>query len=278
RGVLGFVRDLPQVGFVAVGALLVAAALSAVRVDADRTAGPVAGPPPVVPTPIAGCASGTADPSGGAYVGPAAADSVPAYVRGQGRLLAACAAVAPDRRALAVVSLPRPATPGDTAGALRGVTVDTAYVVVPGHESTPYRLDLTGARDGTVAVAAAIGAAYAAAQAQFEQDRMLELARADSVRVTDPGEAAGRAAFVARAGADDMAAGQLRSRCACVYGAVVSGRIRTLAALRTSSVRVIALAPAGAVAAKVVARPLLPAETTALSGAAAPVVPEAGEL
>lgn len=279
RGALGWVRELPQVGFVAVGALLVAAALGAVRVDADRSAGPVAtGPQTARVTPIAGCASGTADPSGDAYVGPATAASVPAYVRGQNRLLTACARAAPGEQALAVVSLPEPATPGDTAGALRGVTVTRAYVLVEGQPGTPYQLDLSGARDGTVAVAASIGAAYAVAEQQFDQDRMLQLAQAGSVQVTDPAEAAGKAAFVAQADADELAAGQLRSRCACVYGAVVSGPIRALAALRTSSVRVVALAPIGAVAAGITGRPLLPDETTTLSGAAAPVVPRAGEL
>lgn len=279
RGVLGFVRDLPQVGFVVVGVLLVAATLGAVRAGADRSAGPPAPERQVAGVvDIVGCPAGTTDPSGGAYVGPAPADTVDSYLRIQDRLLATCVSAAPGQHLLAVVSLPRPATPGDTAAALRGVTVHRAYVVIEGHESTPYELDLTGARDGTVAVAASISAAYAATQAQFEQDRMLELAQADSVEVTNPTEAAGKAAFVAKAADDELAAGKLRSQCACVYGAVVSGPIRALAALQTSSVRVVALAPVGAVATRITVRPLLPTETTALSDAAAPVVPEAGDL
>lgn len=278
RGLLGFVREVPPVGFVLVGALLVAATLGAVRVDADTSAGPSSAPPPLRAAAIAGCPSGTADPSGAAYVGPADAAAVPAYVTSQNRLLGACAAAAPDQVALAVVSLPQPATPSDAAGALRGTTVTRAYVVVPGQEAAPYELDLTGARDGTVAVAASISAAYAAAQSQFEQDRTLELAQATSVQVTNATEAAGKAAFVAKADADELAAGNLRNQCACVYAAVVSGPIRVLAALRTSSVRVVALAPAGAVATKITVRPLLPTETATLSDAAAPVVPEAGDL
>lgn len=274
--VLGFVRDVPQAGFVAVGALLVAAALGAVSVGAGRSAGPASAGAPNGRA-IPGCASGTADPEGGAYVGPASSAVVSAYVHDQDRLLAACAAAAPDQPALALVSLPQPATPGDAAGALRGVTVDTAYVVIPGQGSTPYRLSLTGAQGGTVAVAASISAGYAAAQAQLEQDRMLELAQADSMQGTDPAGAAGRQAFVAQADADELAAGQLRIQCPCVYGAVVSGPIRALAALRTSSVRVVALAPAGSRADKITARPLLPTETTMLSDAAPPVVPEAGQ-
>jgi hypothetical protein len=278
RGLLGFVREVPPVGFVVVGAVLVAATLGAVRVGADTSARPSSGPPPPGATAIAGCASGTADPTGGAYVGPSDADAVSAYVETQNQLLASCAAAAPDQRTLAVVSLPQPATPSDAAGALRGVAVASAFIVIPGREKAPYELDLTGARDGTVAVAASISAAYAAAQAQFEQDRMLELAQANSVEVTNPTEAAGKAAFVAQADADELAVGNLRGQCACVFGAVVSGPIRALAALRTSSVRVVALAPAGADAAKITARPLLPSETTSLSDASAPVVPEAGNL
>lgn len=277
RGALGVVRDLPQVGFVAVGALLVAGALGAVRVDADQAAGPS---PAALPrsSPIPGCASGTADPEGGAYVGPSGARPLGAYVRGQARLLAACAAAAPTRPALAVVSLPQARTPSDAASALTGVSVDVAFIALPGQAASPYRLPLTGARGGTAAVAASISAAYAGAQAQFEQDRRLELAQADSVEVTNPTEAAGRAAFVAQADADERAAAQLRGQCACVYGALVSGPIRTLAALTTGAVRSVALAPAGAVAVQVLARPLLPTETAALSAAAAPVVPRAGEL
>lgn len=278
RGILGFVREVPPVGFVLVGALLVAGTLGAVRVDADTSPGSSSGPLPARATAITGCASGTADPTGGAYVGPAGTAVIPAYIQRQDQLLTSCAAAAPDQQALALVSLPQPATPSNAAGALRGVTVTTAYVVIEGHETSPYQLDLTGAGDGTVAVAASISAAYAGTQAQFEQDRMLEQAQADSVQVTNPTEAAGKQTFVAQADADELAAGKLRSQCACVYGAVVSGPIRALAALRTSSVRVVALAPAGAVAAKITVRPLLPSETTALSDAAAPVVARAGEL
>lgn len=276
-GVLGFVRDLPQLGFVAIGALLVAAALGAVRVDATAAPGPAPNTARAV-TPIAGCASGTADPSGGAYVGPSDSAAVPAYVDSQRRLLAACTAAAPGQPALAVVSLTRASTPDDAAAALRGVTADTAYVVLDGQDATPYALALTGGHGDAAAVAASISAAYAAAQAQFEEDRRLQLSQADSIEVTNPTEAAGKAAFVAQADADALAAGRLRDQCACVYGALVSGPIHTLAALPAGAVRVVALAPAGAVAAKVVARPLLPTETTTLSTAAAPAVPEAGDL
>ena len=262
RGPLGLVRETPQVGLVAVGLLLAAGAFGAVRVGGQAGGGTAGAAASAVPVAVPGCPSGTAAPGGAAYVGPPGNGPLAGYLDAQNRLLDACAAAAPDARAMAVVSLPQPVTPSDVAGALRGVTVATAYVVLPGRGSTPYALPLHGARGGTVAVAAAVSAAYAAAQVLFEQDRTVEQSRARQ----------------AQADADELAVGQLRDRCACVYGALVIGTVRQLAALRTSSVRLVALAPAGTAAAKVTARPLLPAETTAPSQAAVPTPVVAGEL
>jgi hypothetical protein len=279
RGVLGFVRDLPQAGFVVIGALIIVAALAIVHIDAETHSVSDA-TSPGAPVAIAkGCPAGELPPGeGAADVGPDGSESVPAYIAMTASTFSACLAADPAASFYAVVSFDRLKTPADAAAALNGATVLDAFVDLAGATDSPRVLPLTGADDGVVRVTASITAGYAAAAGQFEQDGMLQSAQANSIVATNAVERAGKASFEQAAQADAYQAHQLDVSCACTYGAVVVGRLSELATLRTSDVRAIDLAPAGTVASGLTARPLLPTETTTLSAAAEPTTVVAGNL
>jgi hypothetical protein len=193
-------------------------------------------------------------------------------------VLAACDRASPNAQLFAVISLSSEENPATAAVDLRAVTLLQAFVQLPADTASPRVLGLTDASDGSVKVEAALDAAFATAQAAFLADRTDQLTFANSVTATTPVEVAGKADAEAAAATDELSAGELRTECSCIYGAVAFGSVANLAALATSDVRVIALAPAGTDADGLTARPLLPSEKATLGKAAAPTPVVAGDI
>lgn len=274
RGILRVVADLPQLGLLVVGLLLVAGAVAAIEVTGDG--GSDGSSTNGTTTVATACPVGRA--AGSAFVGPLGDTALSTYITQQDRNLTACARSSAASRLLAVVSFHDAESPAAASQDLRGVSVGQVFAQLPANPASPRVLPVTGPQDGSTQLEASIDDAYDAAQQAFLADRSAQLMFADSVTAATPLDVAGKADAQATAAKDALQAAQLRLRCACIYGAVVSGRVADLQALRTSAVRVIALAPAGTTAGGLTARPLLPTERGALGAAAAPTPVVAGSI
>lgn len=289
-GALGYIREVPQLAFVAVALVLVAATLAALGLTGgtpahpDRTTGAFGS---LAPSALRTCPLGLAA-DGTAYVGPATAAPLARYAAGRRRLLIQCAQNAPHALALAVVSLDGPATP-DAAAALFGdTTVLQVFVTLPTAPSMPRLLPLTAAGAASAAslpagsggpeLPAAIRAAFVAAATQFADDEGLQVSQADSITSSDPILLAGKNDFLSAARADRAQETALRDACRCVYGALVEATLQQLLSLNDPGVRLVDLAPVGALPAGVTGRPLLPSERSRIGTAAPPTPVVAGSL
>lgn len=127
-GRLGTGRRVGWIG-VAVAVLVAAAgvgtAAASGSAEGPRTVAATAG----LPCGLAGAVQGTA------YIGPPPGSSLSGYARARQRVLAACAAAAPTRSGLAVVSLRAGQPPAGLGAALTATVIDRVYLQVPGHRA-----------------------------------------------------------------------------------------------------------------------------------------------
>lgn len=275
RGPFRVLAELPQLGFVILGALIcVALAVVGQRLgdtrqaaaDANRHGGPPAGPAAAATAPTAEQAIPSVLPD--PVVGPVAGTTLADYVPPRLQELRSRAVAAPDAPALAVVSLsayvPASAVP-DLLGA--GVRVEAVLVHVP--------VAVAGKRSptpaGVVAVpgdpASALRTGLGRLADDLDRQARDNQGQADSITtIYNPSVQAQKDAFVQEAKVQRLEVATLRGGGPSVYAVLASGPTRALAAVVTRPrVRLVDLGAEGLVVADAEPHGLLPEDATAVS-------------
>lgn len=258
-GLLGLVRDVPQVGAVGLALLLsIAAITTGVRIGGNNKDNTAPDLPAVLPTI--------------ATVGPFPNEDVASYLAAAQASLMQAAAQSPSQQLYAIADFEAARTPEEAAVALPGVTPELIFV----------RVRVTGAKQ-TFPSESEQFSGYPALKAALTVHNLPGDALADYLSLASALERAAtdNTTFAnsigANATADDLAqkaaqlkdarhyraeAAAFRSGCACVYAVVVRGSARTLLdILDSGKVRVIDPASPGVALREIRWTPLLP-ETT----------------
>lgn len=288
RGLLGFVREVPQVGYLASGAVIIAGTLGALSMRNTGAGGTGTGARTGSDGTRGGAATGCPLPrtsDGIAAVGPDSGTAVSGYLGSRRSLVDACAAADPTMPALAVVSFTTSLSPQRAAVLLAGTTTTQLYAVLPSATGTARLLPVatdtgqTTSAVTTVSLATSFMAAFTSAAVQFAADATSQESQAGSVTSSDPAQLAFRADFLTAAKADRAREQALREGCSCAYGALVQAPFAQLQRLAgTSGVRLVDPAPLGTAQEGLTARPVLPAERTAIGSSGPPTPIRAGQL
>jgi hypothetical protein len=223
RGPLALVRDVPQLGAVAIAALVLANAVTiSQRIHPNRAAAKPAATRSASPAP--------GDPDDG-HLGPLLGDKVPLYIQSAKEHLLRTAAGSPDGQVIAVISLRSYQTPEQVNALLPGIDVLRVFFRAP--------LRLPNGEVHDVAVHSLVvdtrkAIARAGASRQAEANELRKVA------ATIRNDAAMKAEQEKDARIYQQEANLLRGGCDCVFGVVVRAKLRVLADLLNSApVRVV---------------------------------------
>lgn len=253
-GPLAFLRDVPQIGFVVIGLVFLAAAGTAVSREAAKNRlgqqQTVAGPGPTSAT--------QAPVEGDSTLGPAVGDTVPAYLKVAAQGLAAADKSAPDTARVALVSFTAYQTPTQVQTMLSGYQVVRVYLRAKagGKEAAQLPVEVKGDLAGI------LKKAYAqAARGRLDAQKAYQ-GYVDSLEVTTKEDQAFKDLYAAFARSTGIEAREYQHSCACVYAAVVSAAPSKLLALRSrAGVRALQVAAKGLVLQGIQVLPLLPEVT-----------------
>ncbi|GAC1327186.1 MAG: hypothetical protein NVSMB13_13230 [Mycobacteriales bacterium] len=262
RGPLALVRDVPQLGLLAIAAIfLIAAATVVTRRTPPRPAN-AAGPaaqPTGSPTAVTAVAA--------ARVGPIDGTPVSGYLEAARTELARRVARDPAETAYAVVDFAAYRTPAETAAAIAavpGLALSRALARLSMADQPTDVLDVS-----VRALPGDLAAAFAAESAR-RRDEATELRRlAASIEGSSRDETTYKAYYAASAATAQAEADAYGRSCPCVFAVVLSGRLTALSALAgRPEVRVVDPAPVGVPANVLVFAGLLPEQT----GTVTPIV------
>ncbi len=247
-GLLGLLRDVPQLAALLVAVVFLAAGgLFVLTRSGDDRAVPAPGRPAASSEP-----SGT---SAGTVLGPAEGTAIDDYLARAGDRTTQVATDDPDGRYAALVLLTDYATPAEVSSLLAGVEVRTVYVrAAPAGElaevfevSTPSELAPT------------LQAFYGGTASAKGEDATEFQGLADSIEATSEEENAAKEAYVADAQRASAEATAYSADCACVFTAVVVATAAALSELAGSpEVRGVELAGRGALVDQLQILPLQP--------------------
>lgn len=221
-GLLGLLRDVPQLAALLAAVLFMAAAglYLLARSGDDRSAGPQ--DDPRAPATVA-----PSLPATDLVLGPQEGDDIAGYLAEAAARTAALAVQDPEVRLLALVSFTDYATAQAAAELLSPVQVRQAYLRAPEAGGLAEVLEVTSSAD----LGPTLAASYARTAATKQADAAEFQALADSIEETSPEETAAKQAYAADAGRAAVEAAAYAADCACVFAAVVEGTARALAAL-----------------------------------------------
>jgi len=257
-GPLSVFRDVPQLGFVVIGLVFVAGAVTAVSweaaknrlaqqqtvVDQGSTAGAIL--------------PGGAEGAGNSTLGPAVGDMAPTYLADVAKTLAAAEKTAPDQTRVALVSFSAYQDPAQLRSMMSGYHVVRIYLraKVGGMGAAQLPFDV---KDD---LGATLNESYAQAARGRADLQKSYLGYVDTLQVVTKEDQAFRDTYAAFGTAAGAEAKGYQSGCACVFAAVVSAASSMLPALRARiGVRAIQAAPAGALLLSLRVSPLLPEVT-----------------
>ncbi len=252
-GPLSVLRDVPQLGVVVIGLVLVAGAGTAVSREAasnrlvQQRTGVDPGPTGRAILPGGGEGAGT--------LGPAVGDRAATYAAGAAKGLAVAEQTAPDGVRVALVSFSTYQGPEQLRSMMSGYHVVRIYL--------RSALGGKGAAQLPFAVNGDLGVTLSESYAKAARGRA-DLQRSylgyvDTLQVVAEQDRSLRDAYAALATAAGAEARAYRSGCQCVFAAVVSAAPSSLPTLRARiGVRAIQVAPAGALLASLRVSPLLP--------------------
>lgn len=229
-GALAWLRDIPQLGALAIGLIVVTAGATVVtRQEARPPPTEVASGPPV----------GPATPGEGGLVGPMIGDDVLTYVDEAERRLEVRAAGEPDEEVYAVVSFGAYRSPVEAAALLiPGITAIKGFYRVP-----PRPREQTDLLEFAIGDGALVPEAVRAFEqrAAFRTGEVRELDQVNTT-TTDPAQHAYNSATAAQYRREAAA---LKQRCACLYGVAVQAKLRVLQELAgRTGIRLVDAAPA----------------------------------
>ena len=249
RGPLAVVREVPQVGLVAVAAVFLAGAGVALARGGDD--GPRG--------------ASTSVSASSRVLGPEVGADVQAYVETSREAAVERARDRPDAEHLALVSLSEYRTPEAVAELLGGLEVQRAYLRVPADDPSEV---LSAEVSDLVADLAPLYAATAARKAQDQR----EFARlAATIDATSAEQREFKEFYELSARIAGREAEAYRNGCACVFSVVVRSTAATLAELPAlQGVRAVELAAAGVTLQELRIRPLGPEATTTVEAGADP--------
>ena len=242
-GPLAPFRNVPQLGFVVIGLVLLAAAGTAVSlvaatnrhaqqqtvVDPGRTGGAIR--------------PGSDDRAGDNTLGPAVGDMVSTYLAKVAKSLAVAENSSPEGTRVALVSFSTYQDPAQLRSMMSASHVLRIYLraKVGGKGAAQLPFAVTGDLGAT------LSEAYAKAARGRADQRSSYRGYVDTLQVVTAADQALRDTYAAFASAAGAEAEAYQSGCACVFAAVVSAAPSTLPALRARiGVRAIQVAPEGA--------------------------------
>jgi hypothetical protein len=264
-GPLAVFRDVPQLGFVVIGLVFLAATGTAVSREAAQNrlaqqqavVDPGAGTGPILPG-SEGEVSST--------LGPAVGDTVPAYVALAKQGLVAVQKSKDGR--LALVSFRAYLTPAQLTVLFGGAKVVRVYLRSRqgGKDAAQLPVDVSGD------LAYTLGKAYAqAAHGRLLAQRAYQR-YVDTLTVATKEDKAFKDLYATFAASTGREAKDYQRSCACVYAAVVSGSPSVLSGLAAkAAVRAVQTGPAGVALTSLEVLPLLPEVTGVVPAAQAPV-------
>lgn len=248
-GLLGLVRDVPQVAALVVAAVFLGAGAFVLDRAADQRAEQRLDVPGVEQ-------AAPAAPS--QALGPDVGADVTAYLDRTRQDTLALAQTDGDGRYIALVQLADYVTPAALEEALQGLGVGQVYVRAPAAGELAEVIEVPTPSDPVQALRAVYERTAAERRAQEQEFRGL----ADSIEGTAPQDADDKAAYLAdadRVAAEAMAYG---AACACVFAAVVEETAAALAGLlETPAVRSVEVAGRGSELAALEVRPLWPEQS-----------------
>jgi hypothetical protein len=246
RGLIGLVRDVPQLAALVVAALFLAAGAFVLdRASDDRQAQRL--DLPGVEEEVPDAASSALGPEVGA--------DVAAYLSRAREDLSALAERDGDGRYLALVLLSDYVTPTALSSVLQGLAVRQVYLRAPVAGELAEVIEVPTPGDPL----ASLGAVYARTAADKREQEREFRALADSIEGTGPQDADDRAAYLVDADRVAAEASAYAADCACVFAAVVEGTASALAGLLAApGVRGVEVAGRGTELAALEVRPLWP--------------------
>ena len=246
-GPLALLRDVPQLGAVAIGALVLASGVTV----ASRTQ-PRQEPPPA--------AQDLADPGlvSDGTLGPDLGENVPAYLDATKARLRALAPGRPDGMVVAVISLSSYRTAEQVRDLVGPLQVRQIFY------RAPMKLPLGIVRTAEVEDVAVDSKREFQRVARLRQAEANELRKVAATIENDPEQ---KTEHEKDARIYSREAELLRGRCACVYGLVVQARLRMLVdLLNLPTVRTIDVSEVGADLTSFTFSALLPEETVTVTG------------
>ena len=252
RGPLALLRDVPQLGAVAIAAVVLAnLGVVKARTRPERRPPAEALDPTATPTPTEG------EPAGG-HLGPELGQNVRLYVAAARVRLLRIGSQTPDGVAVAVVSFAKYQTPEQVRDLLG--PVETARVLY----RAPLKLPDGPVHQITVGDLVRDTRKDFLRVAKGRETEARELVAINETIVNDPAQ---RADQERDAAAYQREANVLRGPCACVYAVVVQARLRLLVDLLANlAVRAVDPSPAGAPLDVYEFSGLLPEERTTVTG------------
>ena len=247
-GPLALLRDVPQLGAVAIGALVLASGITV----AGRTRPEATAPPGTEQSP------GAEAPAGDGALGPQIGENVPAYIDDANDRLRELGEDEPDGTVVAVISFTAYRTPEQVRDLAGPLQVRQVFYRVP--MPLPQGIVRTAEVDDVVV------------DARREFERVAKLRSAESkelakVAATIEGDPAQKREHELDARLYANEAASLRGPCACVFGVVVRARLRLLLdLLGQSGVRVVDVSEVDAHLDHLTYTALLPEEKITVTG------------
>ena len=257
RGPLALVREVPQLGFVVIAAVLLAGVATARSQEAERTRAQQREQSAVQ----------TVDPATGeegedgvavTALGPEVGTTVTAYTTAAALNLRQAALKGGDEQRVALVTFGAYRTPLQVRELLQGYPVVRAYLHAAAAGKNAVQLPVEVKGD----VLASLTEAYRTTVQQRTRAQREFQGYVDTITVTTKEEQVFKDYYVAYARASGIEAREYQSGCACVFSALVTGTPGQLLQLRSrSGVRAVEVAGPGLTAADLQVRPLLPGTT-----------------
>lgn len=256
RGPLALVREVPQLGFVVIAAVLLAGVATARSQEAERTRAEQREQSAVQ----------TVDPATGeegedvavTALGPEVGTTVTAYTTAAALNLRQAALKGGDGPRVALVTFGAYRTPVQVRELLQGYPVVRAYLHAAAAGKNAVQLPVEVKGD----VLASLTEAYRTTVQQRTTAQQEFQGYVDTISVTTKEEQVFKDYYVAYAKASGIEAREYQSGCACVFSALVTGTPGQLLQLRSrSGVRAVEVAGPGLTAADLQVRPLLPGTT-----------------
>lgn len=251
-GPLGLVRDVPQVGFVVIAALILAGAGTVASRESSRSRAaaqqsseqPTVGP--------------TQQPSDDTSLGPEVGQRTTAYEVAAAQTVTAAVAGSPDSTRVALISFRAYRTPAQVDAMLSGYTVRRVFLRAQagGRDAAQLPVDIHSN------LLVELRRAYAStAKGRLDAQRSYQ-GYVDTLTVTTKDEQAFKNLYAAFAKSTGIEAKAYKSGCACVYAAVVEGKASRLQLLRARpAVRAVEVAGSGLKLTQLQVLPLLPEVT-----------------